>query len=427
MVSHLIAPDPGGRCLQAVHLLALPVQADDGIGHLIELIVGHGQTRNLDRDQIVAPDESDRRRPHPRGQIESGRERILSVLLDVGQKLAGLYIGAVTTPLQRQAGVTQTLGEAFVLLHHPVDFRLFAHLEEPAGQELHRAAGHAPISVKAFVDDDLVHELLMVVGVVGRQYATGVALRVLGSIHLEDVTGLDDLPDDVRDGPIGLSRFVLLDVPGVLDHSRPVADQPLPVSIGQRPNSSEVGKAERMLPIGEGLKADQRDAPACEGSLKFLEVHVAGEYGFLPVAQIRILDAHRSQQVELRTCVAGQNGAFRHHRRDDELHRPQVVVCGTDIGVAQNRLYGRLQGLEVSGSGVGFVADKLSGELFLAHGVGTQRAHVEADLSRRQIPHVELSVRQVPLPLVQRWEGEQSDRLYLVWLVNRHPVLPPLG
>ena len=178
------------------------------------------------------------------------------------QELVGLDVGAVAAALERHAAVAQALREALGLVHHPVHLGLVAHLAQAAGEDLHGAAGHAAVGVQALVDHDLVHELLVDVRIVGGEEAAGVALGVLGAVDLEDVAVLTICLTISAIETVGAARLVLLDVPGVLDDPRAVEDQPLAVAGGELLDRAQVGEAERVLAVGEGLDADERHVVA---------------------------------------------------------------------------------------------------------------------------------------------------------------------
>ena len=86
-----------------------------------------------------------------------------------------------------------------------------------------------------------------------------------------------------------------------------------------------------------------------------------------------------------------------------------------------------LERLEVPRSGVRLVTDQLAGELVLGDGAHAQRAHVEVDLMRRQVEHVEVRVREVFLPLLEGGKREESYGLDLMRLgepsSGRHRLL----
>jgi hypothetical protein len=65
------------------------VQVNDGVGHLVELLVGHGQPRDLHGQQGVAPHQPGRHGAHPALQIQGGRQGVLLVRLEVRQKRVG--------------------------------------------------------------------------------------------------------------------------------------------------------------------------------------------------------------------------------------------------------------------------------------------------------------------------------------------------
>ena len=217
-ILHLVAPLAAGADLHGLDPVTLLVEIDDCVGHLVELLVGHGQPWDLHRHEIVTANAAMSDRPYPRGLIQGRGEGVLRVVLDAWQKPAGFDICAVAAPLQGHAALSQPQGEALGLLHDPMDLGLVAHFGKTPCQHFHGATRHAAVGVQAFIDHHLVHQLLVVVGVVGSEDAAVVALGVLGAVNLEDAAGLGDLHDDIGNRAVRAAGLVLLDVPGVLDH-----------------------------------------------------------------------------------------------------------------------------------------------------------------------------------------------------------------
>ena len=71
-VLHLIAPHAAGDCLESSHGVALPVQTDDGVGHLVELLGGHGEPGDLYWDQVVTSHDPLSQCPNARHQVACG-------------------------------------------------------------------------------------------------------------------------------------------------------------------------------------------------------------------------------------------------------------------------------------------------------------------------------------------------------------------
>ena len=351
--------------------------------------------------------------------VERDREGLLGEFRNVREELVGLDVGAVAAPLERDAPFAQARREALRLVHHPLDLVLGAHLGEAAREDLHRPAGHAAVRVEPLVEDDLVHEVLVVGRVVGGEEAARVRLRVLRAVEEDDVGRLGDLLDDVGDRPLGLPRLVLLDVPGVLDDAGDVEDEAQAVPVGRGADRAEVREAEGMLPVGEGLEQDDRGLPLREEHLELREVDVAGEDRLVAVADVGDLDPARRPDVDPAHGVARDERPLRDDRRDEELDRAEAVVRRADVGVAEDAVHGVDERVEVPGPRVGLVADELAGDLVLAHRARPVRQHVERDLRRHEVEGVEVRPGEVPLPLLEGREGDQPDGLDLVGFVER--------
>ncbi len=393
---------------------------DQRIGHLVELLVGHRQARDLQRQQLVAAHQPLGEGAHAGGLVEGAGERMLGMRAARRQEGVGAHIGAVAAAFAGDPGRTQPGGEALGLVHRPLHFGLVGHLGEAAGEHLHRPPGHAAVGVQPFVDHDFVEEELEVGRVVGGEKAAGVAVRILGAVHQHDVGGLGDQLGELGHRAIGHPGLVALDVPGVLDHPREVEHQAQPVPVGQGAHGFEVGQAERMLAVGEALRAEEGRPGRGDHLLEPGEIEVAGEDRLGMVARVVDLDAARGVQVDPAAGVAGQHRAGRTERLDQELHRAERVVGGADVGVAEHAVDRALEGLEVARAGVGLVADELAGELLLRHRAGAVRHHVEGDLRRCQLEDVEARRREIALAFVGRGEGDRTNCLDLVRLVGGH-------
>ncbi len=238
-------------------MVALAEEMDQGVGHLVELLVGHRQARNLQRQQLVAPHQPLREGAYAGGLIQGAGERVLGMPAARRQEGVGAHIGAVAAALAGDAGGAQPGGEALGLVHRPLHFGLVGHLGEAAGEHFHRPSGHAAVSVQPFVDHHFVEEELEVGRIVGGEKAAGVAVRLLGAVHQDDVGGLGDQFGELGHRAIGHPGLVALDVPGVFDHPREVQHEAQPVAVGEGTHRFEVGEAERMLAVGEALRAEE--------------------------------------------------------------------------------------------------------------------------------------------------------------------------
>ncbi len=336
------------------------------------------------------------------------------------QEGVGAQVGAVAAALERHPGVAQPGGEALGLVHRPLHLGLVGHLGEAAGEHLHRPPGHAAVGVQPLVDHHLVGEALLVGRVVGGEKAAGVAVRILGAVHQHDVGGLGDQFGELGHRAIGHPGLVALDVPGVLDHPRDVEHEAQPVPVGESAHRHEVGQAERVLAVGEALRAEKGRPGRGDYLLEPGELETAREDRLAVVAGVVDLDAARRVQVDAAAGVAHQRRARRTERLDQELDRAERVVGGADIGVAEDAVDGALERLEVARAGVGLVADQLSGELLLRHRAGAVRHHVEGDLRGRQLEDVEARRRKIALALLERREGDRANGLDLVRLVGGH-------
>ena len=175
-----------------------------------------------------------------------------------------------------------------------------------------------------------------------------------------------------------------------------------------------------MLSVRERLSSDEGRAGLLDQGAKPIQIEVAGEDRVLPIPRILDLDPARRMYVDPAPRVRGERrSALLGERPKEELHRTERVVGRTDVGMPQDPRDDLVQGLEVPRSGIGFVTDQLSGQLFLGHRARPQGDHVEGHLGRRQLVDIESSRGQIPLPFLQVGERYRADCLDLMGLVNR--------
>jgi hypothetical protein len=312
--------------LEAIDPVGLGMEVDDGVCYLVQLFVRQRETRNLHREQGSAPNQPGSRSSDAGHQIERRCKRVFLVFLHPGKEAVGQEVGPVTPALQRYASVPEALGEPLILGHDPVSLVLIHHLDHAPGQHLHGAAGHAPVGVESLEHHDLIHELLVVVGIVSGQKAPGVGLRVLSPIEQEHVRCLRDVLHDLGDGSVRLAIFVLLDIPGVFNDPGPVHHQPNAVVIGERPSLPEVGQGERVLPVGKGLDEEEGDLPPLQCGFQSRPAHVPGEDGRPFISDVGSLHLPRRQEPSHPAGVGGYRGALGDHRGDGQLDGTQNVV-----------------------------------------------------------------------------------------------------
>ncbi len=234
------------------------------------------------------------------------------------------------------------------------------------------------------------------------------------------MSGLGDLLHDLCDGSVCLPSLVLLDVPGVLRHPRPIHNEAHAAPVGYGPDFPQILQGEGMLSVGECLNEEEGKLMLLQGFPQRLQIRVPGKDGFALIPDVGRFDGSRRQKVHGAPGVGGNDRPGGDHGRHHQLDRSQDIVGRAEVRVPEYVGHRVLKVLEIPGARVGFIPDELTRELLLAHGAGAVGAHVEGDLGGGEVEGVESSFRQILFPLLEGREGEEADGLDFMRFVGHH-------
>ena len=190
-------------------------------------------------------DRTDLDRAHAAGQVQRQRERPGRVLAarDVGQHVQGVNIDGMAAGGQhdRHAGRGQLLPQVFDRADAVAQVVLIQRFKQPDGDGFEIISGQPAVGHKALGQDQLVLAGLGQIVVIEGQETADIGHAVLLGAHRAAVGVRKHFLGDLERGPVGVTRFALLDEPGVLCKAAGIQDQRNAVGTAELAGGAEIG------------------------------------------------------------------------------------------------------------------------------------------------------------------------------------------